>query len=1301
MENIYKVVSRYTLACLVVTLLTALTAGRGYAQLNGSYTIDKASAASSTNYTTFQSFFNALSSSGVNGSVNVTVLNGPYTEQVVANAIPGASASNKITINGGGQILQFTSTTSTAQHTLRFNGADYVTINNLYIKALGTTYSWGVHFMNASYYNTLDGCTVEITNNTSTTAANNIGINMCNSTSSNTTLGDAAKYITVKNSTIKGTGATRGPVVGIQVTAQSQNVDGFITLEKNIIQDFYQYGIYIYYNSKVDVLNNDISRPTRTNSTTTYGINMYYYCYRNNIVGNKIHNLFTSMTTLTSTTYGIYCYYNYSGASNSVVASNAIYNIEHNGALYALYAYYPFGIQFAHNTVSDDLAATNTSVRYCMYLYSGTTSMTGTSVVNNVFSNTRPGGTRYAYYYYASIPVIDNNSYYINGTGSTNYIATGITLYTDFASWKAGTAKDANSVFTNPKFANVTTGDLTPTTVQLDGQGATGTGVLKDVNGNNYSLTDPDQGAFVTDVNANVTRLTLAGTSNCQMQVEEVKVWVKNSSPYAQSGFNMSYRVNSGTEVVEPFTGTLNPGDSAQFTFAQKLTYNNSGAYTFQARIKGKPYVGPYVVNVNAAPLGAEWMKGTKFSGQFFSGNMADPDIVASPDTVDFNLLAPTGYTDGEYGTKWTLSSVTAQTSGGFTIPASDYTITPANGSQKLRLRVKPSSTFTDSFLVFTIRVYSNTTLCYAPDIKRVIFVAPRPVAGADVSDFCDGDAAVFASTSTISSGTMSYHWDFGDGTQSNYADNNKKYATYGTYNVKLTATSNYGYSSSITKTVNVYRKPSVNFTHGNVCLGSAVPFADNSTIYNGTASYNWSFGDGSGTSTSATPNYAYGSAGSYMATLRVTDSKGCMQEITKPVTTSAKPTADFSFPTLACSQKQVAFTNTSIPSGNTGYAWKFGNGNVAQEVSPINNYATPGTYQVTLVALNEYGCADSISKALTIVEAPVPNFTISGQCIGENINFTNTTTEPAGTTVNYSWSVNGSTSSSKDASTMFTAVGDYEVILTASSTNMCVAELKKMVSFTEKPIVSFSIKENACVGDNIEITNSTVAAGSSLSYAWDLGNGTSTDAHPTTTYATPGTYAVKLVATTGAGCSETQSKNIVIAQTPSSDFNIESAKTGDGGIKFTPMSANGSGSYMWFYGDGSTGTDKDGHTYKYMGLGIFKVTLKISDNGCSSTTTKEVKINVMGTENVSNEGMFEAYPNPVSSTLNIKLTGAQTANTIKVLNMLGQQVLVHTVTDATQNTFALDLSNETAGVYFVYVTTENGTYNTKFTITR
>ncbi|KAB2917342.1 MAG: PKD domain-containing protein, partial [Bacteroidetes bacterium] len=457
----------------------------------------------------------------------------------------------------------------------------------------------------------------------------------------------------------------------------------------------------------------------------------------------------------------------------------------------------------------------------------------------------------------------------------------------------------------------------------------------------------------------------------------------------------------------------------------------------------------------------------------------------------------------------------------------------------------------------------------------------------------------------------------------------------------------------------------------------------------------------GSGTSTSATPNYAYGSAGSYMATLRVTDSKGCMQEITKPVTTSAKPTADFSFPTLACSQKQVAFTNTSIPSGNTGYAWKFGNGNVAQEVSPINNYATPGTYQVTLVALNEYGCADSISKALTLVEAPVVNFTTNAACVGEPVSFTNTSTEPAGTTVTYSWDFgDGGTSSTKNETHTFLGTDSYKVVLKAMSTNGCENSKEVLVAMAERPIASFNAPQNSCVGQLVEFKNGSVANQSTLTYDWDLGNGTSTVAEPTTTYTTAGTMTVKLTVSTTQGCSETITKSIAVANTPNSNFTFESAKTGDGTITFKPEAPNGSGEYLWLYGDGSTSADKGNHNYRFFAAtGIFKITLKITDNGCSSYTTKDFSLNTTGINDASAANIV-IYPNPSAGNFVVDM-GADAAQQVVVTNVAGQVVRQYNAESFVNGKLAIDLTEASAGVYFVQVQNNGAVATQKITISR
>lgn len=76
-----------------------------------------------------------------------------------------------------------------------------------------------------------------------------------------------------------------------------------------------------------------------------------------------------------------------------------------------------------------------------------------------------------------------------------------------------------------------------------------------------------------------------------------------------------------------------------------------------------------------------------------------------------------------------------------------------------------------------------------------------------------------------------------------------------------------------------------------------------------------------------------------------------------------------------------VTFQNTSI--NGVAYEWTFGDGNFSTIVHPNNTYEDPGTYLVTLVAIDDKGCTDTISKPITIEEAYyiyVPNtFTPDG----------------------------------------------------------------------------------------------------------------------------------------------------------------------------------------------------------------------------------------------------------------------------------------------------------------------------------
>jgi PKD repeat protein len=142
------------------------------------------------------------------------------------------------------------------------------------------------------------------------------------------------------------------------------------------------------------------------------------------------------------------------------------------------------------------------------------------------------------------------------------------------------------------------------------------------------------------------------------------------------------------------------------------------------------------------------------------------------------------------------------KTPGGTAAPSADYT--PTNpGAANGKLAFNPSFAITDSLYEISYRIYSFTTGCEAPPVKRYVFVAPRPVAGFTPSIACGGDKTQFTNNTTITSGYATYEWDFGDGSPvTDYINPDHLYAATGTYSVKLTAKSNYGYTNTFTMNV-------------------------------------------------------------------------------------------------------------------------------------------------------------------------------------------------------------------------------------------------------------------------------------------------------------------------------------------------------------------------------------------------------------------------------------------------------------------------------------------------------------------
>ena len=110
------------------------------AQLSGTYTINSNSS-QNPDYTSFSEAAAALSA-GVSDQVIFQVAPGTYEEYVIINEITGANATNRVVFRGMGadnqQVVVTSNAVYTDNSTLKLNGADYVTFENMTVTTTST-----------------------------------------------------------------------------------------------------------------------------------------------------------------------------------------------------------------------------------------------------------------------------------------------------------------------------------------------------------------------------------------------------------------------------------------------------------------------------------------------------------------------------------------------------------------------------------------------------------------------------------------------------------------------------------------------------------------------------------------------------------------------------------------------------------------------------------------------------------------------------------------------------------------------------------------------------------------------------------------------------------------------------------------------------------------------------------------------------------------------------------------------------------------------------------------------------------
>jgi PKD repeat protein len=211
------------------------------------------------------------------------------------------------------------------------------------------------------------------------------------------------------------------------------------------------------------------------------------------------------------------------------------------------------------------------------------------------------------------------------------------------------------------------------------------------------------------------------------------------------------------------------------------------------------------------------------------------------------------------------------------------------------------------------------------------------------------------------------------------------------------------------------------------------------------------------------------------------------------------RPTANF---TASCNLLECTFTNSSTDPDGAGtiasYSWDFGDDSApVTTANATHAYAAANTYQVTLTVADNEGASDQITKAVVVSSSnvsPTANFTFA--CTDLTCDFTDASSDADGTVQSRSWTFENGTpatsTSTNPADVTFAAAGQHTVTLTVTDNSGGTNQVSKEVTVTAPapggPTASFDV---TCSAATCTITNtSTVPAGGTVTWAWDFGNG-------------------------------------------------------------------------------------------------------------------------------------------------------------------------------------------------------------------
>ncbi|MBF0099538.1 MAG: PKD domain-containing protein [Desulfobacterales bacterium] len=507
-----------------------------------------------------------------------------------------------------------------------------------------------------------------------------------------------------------------------------------------------------------------------------------------------------------------------------------------------------------------------------------------------------------------------------------------------------------------------------------------------------------------------------------------------------------------------------------------------------------------------------------------------------------------------------------------------------------------------------------------------------------------------FQGSGTDSDGSIaSYHWNFGDDSQSTEQNPTHTYTTSGTYTVTLTVTDNKGSTGKATLSIQITAGNSAPtasiqspLNQASYMVGESISFIGTGVDpEGGTLIYQWDFGD-QNTSSLQQTEHTYNAFGTYTVRLKVIDTDGVFatQEITiiiraKAIVKIINPASESNY----TEGDAITFTgNATDPANgqlnNITLAWT---SNIDRQLGTgdtvTKSNLSIGRHTITLTATDTNGVSSTDTITITVqkrifppqvrITSPETSRTyiskIPIRCISS-------ASDIDGLIVSYLWNFgDGQTSTEMQPQHTYERGGTYSVKVSVKDNDGGVAEDSITIWVNNSPSVSISSPTNNSsyvLGDIIrfqaqasDIEDGQLDDGA-FSWSSSIDGSLGIGKELVSSELSIGFHTIQLKVSDRHGATSTAQMNLFVLKevsqpTPFITYPLNQHHFSLGeSILFNSVGTDRDGyiiSFQWNFGDGTL-SDKQDTTHSYTNAGTYTVTLRVMDND-SATNSVSIEL--------------------------------------------------------------------------------------------